>query len=366
MGRINVDINPKVLQWTREEAGYNAEEAAIKLSVDLRLYKSWEKQGEQIPIGKLRKLAVLYKRQLAVFFLPQVPEKVKKPKDFRNLSLTESFLSKEILLTLRRSTHLQRIANDLVGDNYWKNKLEWIEKINSIKKENEKINNLREIIGINIEQQMKWRSDNEAYKKWRMALEDKLGVLVFQFSMPINKLQGFCITENLPYIIITNSNHSYTGRIFTLFHELSHIIKQQSGMCLIDKIEESQKEEWNHNAFAGKFLVPADFLKPIDNLDKITFYAHKLKISREVYLRRLKEEKIISDSNFFILLEKIKASYKINKKSKGFALPEIKSKASRGETFYNIVFDAINSNRINYSDAANALGLRLNRLLNEI
>jgi len=49
-----------------------------------------------------------------------------------------------------------------------------------------------------------------------------------------------------------------------------------------------------------------------------------------------------------------------------FVLPEVKSKASRGETFYNIVFEAINASHINYTDAAHALGLRVNRLLNEI
>jgi Zn-dependent peptidase ImmA (M78 family) len=366
MARINVNINPDVLLWARQEAGYQIEEVARKLSVDPERYENWEKEGKDIPFGKLQNLATYYKRQIAVFFLPKVPSKIKKPKDFRNLSPAESQLSKEVLLTLRRSAHLQRIANELEGENYWNKKLDWLNEIEVLNNEAEIIVRLRDLIGIDIDQQLKWNSDIEAYRYWRTAIEDKLGILVFQFSMPMEELQGFCMTENLPYIIVTNSNHTYTGRIFTIFHELAHIIRHQSGMCLVDKVEQYQKEEWACNSFSGNFLAPLNTIIPTDDLNEIGTYARKLKVSREVYLRRLKEEGLLPDVKFYALLDEIKATYKKKKKSKGFVLPEVKSRASRGETFYNIVFEALGTNRINYTDAAHALGLRVNRLVNEI
>ena len=366
MARINVNINPNVLLWARQEAGYNVDEVAVKLSVTYDRYADWEKEGKEIPLSKLQNLAIYYKRQLAVFFLSEVPSKIKKPKDFRNLSPTDSFLSKEILLTLRRSAHLQRIANDLEGENYWNKKLNWLKEVEKSESEVEIITSLRDLIGIDVEQQLKWISDSEAYRNWRVAIEEKLGILIFQFSMPMDELQGFCMTDSLPFIIVTNSNHSYTGRVFTLFHELSHIIRHQSGMCLVDKVEKNQKEEWACNTFAGNFLAPVNTLVPTDNLKDISTYSRKLKISREVYLRRLKEEGLLPDVKFYALLDEIKTTYKKKDKPKGFVMPEVKSKASRGETFYNIVFEAISANRINYSDAAHALGLRVNRLINEI
>ncbi len=366
MARINVNINPNVLLWARQEAGYNIDEVATKLSVNSDRYKMWEKEGKEIPFGKLQNLATYYKRQIAVFFLPEVPAKIKKPKDFRNLSPGDSFLSKEILLTLRRSTHLQRIAKEMEGENYWIKKLEWLKEIEGIKNEADSIAQLRELIGIDLDQQLKWKSESEAYKIWRTTIEEKLGILVFQFSMPMEELQGFCLTDNLPYIIVINSNHSYTGRIFTIFHELAHIIRHQSGMCLVDKVEQGQKEEWACNTFAGSFLAPIQTIIPTDDIKEIGTYSKKLKVSREVYLRRMKEEGLLPDIKFFALLDEIKATYKKKGESKGFVLPEVKSRASRGETFYNIVFEAIGTNRINYTDAAHALGLRVNRLINEI
>lgn len=366
MARINVNINPNVLLWARQEAGYNVDEVAEKLSVNSDRYNDWEKKGKDIPFGKLQNMATYYKRQIAVFFLPEVPTKIKKPKDFRNLSPANSLLPKEILLTLRRSAYLQRIANDLEGENYWNKKLGWIKNIEKLTNEAYIIAQLRELIGIDIDQQLKWASESVAYRNWRTAIEEKLGILIFQFSMPMEELQGFCMTDNLPYIIVTNSNHSYTGRIFTIFHELAHIIHHQSGMCLVDRVEQNQKEEWACNTFAGSFLAPLNTIIPTDDLKEIGTYSRKLKVSREVYLRRLKEERLLPDVKFYALLDEIKATYKKKSKSKGFVLPEVKSRASRGETFYNIVFEAIGTNRINYTDAAHALGLRVNRLINEI
>jgi len=366
MARINVNINPSVLQWARQEAGYTIDEIAAKLSIDSNRYEMWEKEGKDILFGKLKNIAAYYKRQIAVFFLPEVPAKIKKPKDFRNLSPADSFLSKEILLTLRRSAHLQRIANDLEAENYWSKKLAWLNEIEKLTDETNITDRLRELTGIDIDQQLKWKSESEAYRHWRTAIEEKLGILVFQFSMPMEELQGFCMTDNLPYIIVTNSNHSYTGRIFTIFHELAHIIRHQSGMCLVDKVEQNQKEEWACNTFAGSFLAPIKTIIPTDDLKEIATYSRKLKVSREVYLRRLKEEELLPDVKFYALLDEIKATYKKKEKFKGFVLPEVKSRASRGETFYNIVFEALGTNRINYTDAAHALGLRVNRLINEI
>lgn len=60
------------------------------------------------------------------------------------------------------------------------------------------------------------------------------------------------------------------------------------------------------------------------------------------------------------------SSYKEKKKPVNVIIkPEVKSLAQRGTTFYNLVFDALDKKKINYSDASSALGLRINRLINE-
>jgi len=95
MSQVQININPQILKWAREEAGYDANEIAKKVDIDIDRYILWEKNGTNIPLGKLKNLANSFKRQLAVFLLPTVPEKLIKPNDYRNLNPADSKLSKK-------------------------------------------------------------------------------------------------------------------------------------------------------------------------------------------------------------------------------------------------------------------------------
>ena len=185
--------------------------------------------------------------------------------------------------------------------------------------------------------------------------------------MPLQEIQGFCLTDTYPYSIVINSKHSHTGRIFTIFHELAHILKKRSGICLWDNVTEKQNEEWGYNSFAGNFLVPPDVLRSTEDLDEIKTLANGLKISPEVFLRRLKEEKYIGTERFFALLSQLKMSYsKRPPRKKDIRIkPEVKSRASRGETFYTLVLDALNQDRISYTRASGVLDMNISRVVRE-
>ena len=367
MIRIEVNINPAILKWAREEAGFDPSEIADKVNVSIDRYKIWEKKGQNIPLGKLKTIAGQYKRQLAVFFLSDIPEKIKKPRDFRNLAPGQSKLSKEVLAVMRDVTYFQQTALEIQGESYWKSRYKWLNEIEDIKQDNDELAKwLREKLNISIDDQLSWKSDNEAYRKWRQAVENQLGVLIFQFSMPLNEVQGFCFSDNFPYAIIVNSKLHYNSRLFTIFHELAHIVRHRSGICLIENVNERQQEEFSCNSFAGKFLIPENNLVPTENLTEIQTYANKLKVSREVYLRRMKEENEISSTRFFSLLDKIKSTYKPLIPKTGFVVkPEVLSRASRGDTFFNLVLDALNQNRLSYTQASTMLDLKISKVLNE-
>lgn len=367
MNRIDLKINPDILKWAREEAGYNTTEIADKISIPVHKYKTWEEQGENIPLGKLKLLARHCKRQLATFFLPSVPEKISRPKDFRNLSSGKSKLSKDVLMVIRDVTYFRQTALELQGESYWQSRYSWLREIENLKQDNKALATwLREKLNITIDDQIKWKSDDEAYRNWRQAVENQLGIFIFQFSMPFNEVHGFCYADNLPYAIVINTkNYYYKSRTFTIFHELAHIFRHLSSICIVDDINEKQREEFNCNSFAGNFLVPQNNLVSTDDLSEIEIVANKLGVSREVYLRRLKEENEISSDKFYVLLEKIKATYKIPQHKKGFVKPEVKSRATRGETFFNLVLDSLNQNRISYTQASTLLDLKINKVLRE-
>jgi Zn-dependent peptidase ImmA (M78 family)/transcriptional regulator with XRE-family HTH domain len=367
MANIELNINPEILQWARVEAGYDIPEIANKLSISFDRYNNWEKEGKNVPLGKLKHLADCFKRQLAVFFLPYVPESISKPNDYRILKPAESKLSKEVLMVLRDVTYFCEISRDIKGDAYWNERYNWLAEIDRNKQDLSGLAGwLREKLNINIESQLSWGSIYEAYRIWRQSVESQLGVLVLQFPMPLKEIQGFCLTKTYPYAIVINSRLPYSNRIFTLFHELAHLINHHSGICLIENITQKQTEEWACNSFAGNFLIPDTAIITTNELQYIQLYANKMKVSREAYLRRLKENNSIPDDQFFHLLEQIKKTYPKEKAKKEIRIKrEVISRASRGETFYNLILDAVNQNKISYTEASGMLGLKINRVLNE-
>ncbi len=373
---IKIQANPKILSWAREEAGYSIEELSDKLGITVNRFKNWEKDGKEIPFGMLKKIANYYKRQLAVFFLPTVPDKIKKPKDYRNLAYITENLSSDTLLAIRRTFKYIELAKDILGTKYWENSYSWENSLKNILSSNSKINKqpviswLRQQLEIDISEQKKFGNNYaKSYNKWRNIIENKLGIFVFQFSMPIEELDGFSyVLDNYPKAIIINSNALPQRKIFTLFHELGHILKNQSALCITDIANDKNnlEIEYECNSFAGMFLVPYNKVYPISNEEELNILARELSVSREVYLRQSFEKGLISKKTFFELLKQIRKKTIIRKnKINGGIPPKVKSKSSRGAMFYNLVLNAAYNSQIDFSTASDVLKLKVNYILNE-
>lgn len=361
---IQIKINPQVLIWAREEAGYKKEEIAGKLKIPTSRYIDWELGKEDIPLGYLKKIANHFKRQLAVFLLPAPPPKIKKPRDFRNLALSREGLSPDILLAIRRTGKYLSLAARIAGNAYWKNQYQWLMDIKTLKtgyaEDIIKMTDwLRHRLKISPEDQKKFYGINDAFQKWRNSIENELGVFVFQFDMPDNEVDGFSYAEHQPpYAIVINKNIPAVRKIFTLFHELAHIFRHQSGICQTEQDHFEKSIELECNEFAGKFLVPDPEVQPITNIEEITTFARQYHVSREVYLRRNLERQLISRDDFFTLLSEIREiPIPPRRKPKGYPTPPNSSKSTRGKKFFDLVLNAVCENKIDYLSASDALGL---------
>ena len=361
---MTVDINPKVLKWAREESGYLLSDVVKKLQLENDIYLEWENNGQGVPFNVLRDIARTFKRQVAVFFLPQAPTKLKRPKDYRNL---KSELSFNTLLAIRRARKFQDVLVELNGVEYYPKKYEWLseyqrEFANSLHSHSDIAAWIRQKLKYTIDDQKNDKTIEHTYGNWRSTFETNLGINVFQFKLPAKELQGFCYCDTHPFCIVVNSEYSVASRIFTLFHELGHILRKQSGLCLPDNVVEDDPIEWELNTFAGNVLLPETVVIPIHDKDKIFTYSRKLKVSSEVYLRRCRTLGLVTDAEFFFLLAEIRKSVK-STKGFGIATPIQKSMNSRGQTLFNSVLDGIQQNSISYGRASDILGIKVNHLL---
>ena len=79
-------VNPQLLRWARERAGYAVAEIAEAFKKDSSQIAGWE-EGASVPTYvQLERLAYgFYKRPLALFFFPEPPEETDPTEEFRTL-----------------------------------------------------------------------------------------------------------------------------------------------------------------------------------------------------------------------------------------------------------------------------------------
>ena len=158
---------------------------------------------------------------------------------------------------------------------------------------------VRSYLGINLITQSRWHNVDEALKTWRKVVQE-FGVYIFKWSFNQRTVSGFSLHhEECPLIYLNNSN-AFTRQIFTIFHELAHILYHTSGVAKVDDryIDElegtSRRIEMSCNEFAAELLVPSeDFTRWEDRVlfDDVFFdlASQNYQVSREVILRKLRD-----------------------------------------------------------------------------
>lgn len=375
--RVEALIKPELLLWARQSASFTKETAANKLKIKLSKLEDWEKGTSRPTINQLRKIAALYKRPLAVFYLPEAPKDFDALKDFRRFPGTIGFRQPEKLkFEIRLANYRREVALDLMKDLYGKLK-DFNHQIKITDDPEETGSKIRRILEMDITKQKALSTDYDAFKYWRSAVEGT-GVLVFQSSgIDVSEMRGFSIGKFPLPVIGINSKDSPRGRIFTLLHELAHIMLRESGVCDLyetsQRPPEAKRTEIFCNHAAGAALIPKpELLKLVSTVKSIKSWtdnelydmAKFFKTSKEVVLRRLLICKLTTERFYKKKRKEFIEEYrKIDLKKKGgFVPPDVKSISNVGLTFTKLVLDGYNNERITASDLSDYLNIRLKHL----
>src|SRR5438552_11491878 len=107
-------VRPALLVWARESTGLQVEGAAEKAGIKAETLRHWERGDDRPTIAQLRKLCDVYKRPIAVFFLPEPPRGFDPQREFRRLAgLTPQRESPEMRLALRTALFRREAAKEL-------------------------------------------------------------------------------------------------------------------------------------------------------------------------------------------------------------------------------------------------------------
>jgi Zn-dependent peptidase ImmA (M78 family) len=153
----------------------------------------------------------------------------------------------------------------------------------------------RAYFSITLEDQQEAMDARTFYVLVRRKIEER-GILVLQDSFPREDGSGFCLAhETHPLILINSKLQTRARRLFTLVHELGHVLMGLTGIS--DPLVRRNAIERRCNRFAGSFLAPKSYVPSLlggpvtrdPDLEDVRWAARKLKLSQEATVLRLEQ-----------------------------------------------------------------------------
>ena len=389
MKRQSALITPAVIKWARKKAHYDLEVASKKIGVKLEKLKKWE-NGKSLPtMTQARKMSQVYRRPLAVFYLPHPPKDFPLLKDFRTVEGKAPKYSPALVFLMRQIQERQIWLKDylreqgqeplkFIGSAHRQSSAKALSKniIKSLwgseKEYSQKVSNIKPISSF---------LDN-----WFNQCEEK-GIFISRTShlnshnvIPVKEARGFVISDKYAPFIFINSADSKKAQLWTLLHELAHLWLDVSGVP--DHFSVSWKSKRSSTEFlcnqtAGEILMPEEKIK---NFSKIKEFAEakefveeqykNFPVSRLAFLVRLKSFSLLSHTVFKKLKEeyiKDYEQYKIEQKRKmkdadGGPNSNVLKIYSNGESFTKIVAFSYKEGLISGREASGLLDMKLNRM----
>lgn len=368
--KTSILVNPAVLRWARETAGLEVEDVALKMKKEVGVILSWESGEDSPSYVQLEKLAYqVYKRPLALFFFPEPPQEESPKQSFRTLPEQEILMLTPRLRLLIRQARAMQINLAELNDNVNPAPRQIIRdlKLNPNISVAEMATEIRMYLNVDLPTQLRWRNVDEAFKNWRKILEEH-GVFVFKDTFKSDAFSGFCLYDKQFPVIYVNNSKSFSRQIFTLFHELAHLLFGTGGVDtrLEDYIYYLQGDdkaiEVLCNRFGGEFLVPdVDFNQQIKGASisdvLIQMLANRYSVSREVILRKFLNLRAV-DQRYYE--EKVAQWAKESKKKAGAGGDYYLTKgAYLGEHYLETAFSRYYQRRISIEQLADYLGVKV-------
>jgi Zn-dependent peptidase ImmA (M78 family)/transcriptional regulator with XRE-family HTH domain len=256
MSRVtHVPVTPSVLDWAIKESGYEPDQLASASGVSTADIQEWL-SGKSLPnLTQARKLANKLHRSLAALLLPNPPQSQRLAVEFRHSLTDRQELNPNERRYLRRARRFQET-------------LSWLSRELELQrptipsaslitaKPGSVASSARSLLGISTKDQKTWTSPSSAFDQWRSALE-RMGIVVFLFPLGKSSCTGFSLWDDLAPIVAVNTAWNESARIFTLFHEMAHLVTRTSSACLGFRSSgrTDEVERWCES-FSAQLLMP--------------------------------------------------------------------------------------------------------------
>lgn len=265
-------VNPDILRWAREQAGFDLESAARELGLSGKNAVSHLEEieaGEREPSRtQLANIAKKYRRPLLTFFLEAPPRLAERTHDYR--LVTEPVRGQESILEalVRENLTRQALVRTALEDADEAGKREFVGSLSMTQGPIAGANALEKLLGISREDYRRAKSTDEGFGVLRDAAE-RVGVFVvlqgnlgnYFSDIGPDVFRGLSLVDDVAPFIVINEKDARAAWSFTLLHELVHILLGEGGIS--GYASEAAIERFC-DAAASRFLLDPDELDAIE------------------------------------------------------------------------------------------------------
>lgn len=360
--------NPNIIAWAREQSGYDIGRVAKRLQVKPEQVVGWE-SGAPPTVRQLMNLAAFLRRPLSLFFQEEPPKARPLAAEYRRLAgVIPGHESPEFRRNVREMLARRELAIDLLeelghGTPAFGLGARLDEDPRAVGER------LRARIGITDQAQAQWRDKWQAWREWRSAIED-IGVLVFMFpDVKLEEARGIALLRSALPVVAVNTKEIVESRAFTALHEIVHLMlanahEESSALNEPRSPGEFAKLERFAESAASYALASEPAFEaaigarsPLD-VAGVQQLANRFKMTPLAAATRLRESNRISGAQYRAWRVAWNQHVAGMRRSSGFATPVSKSIGRGGAMIAQLVFEALDSNRLTMSEAARALNLR--------
>ena len=339
-------INPEILVWARDAAGFSIEDAAKKLALKDGVKGTASAQLADLESGKtapttaiLNRMAKVYRRSLLTFYLSVPPVKASRGHDFRLLPQRQTADEPLIDVLLRDVKARQSMVRSIIEDEEDVSSLNFIGSVNSNISVDQLASKIKDVFQIDIDTYRGQKNAEAAFDYLRSQAESA-GVFVllignlgsFHTNLAVASFRGFALSDDLAPFVVVNDQDAKSAWSFTLLHELAHLLLGETGVS--GQAADSKIEVLCNDAASAVLVTQSEMQVLQDvgidfeaDIAIITRFARPRFISRTMVAYRLFKAGKISAaewselteyfrSEWYALKEKIKEKQK-NKKDTG-------------------------------------------------
>lgn len=267
MASTRAHINPDMLVWARKRVNATPKQIARRVGTSLDVVQQWE-DGEKRPtIKQLRTVAKYLERPVSHFYLDEPPDepspRIEMRRVFGGDPISDSFdFAREVQRCMRR----RQMSLDLF-ERLGETPPTLPEPFDTSDDPETVAMTVRDnLLAVDVDEQVNWEGAYAALRGWREAVE-RAGILSFQLSgIEIEEARGFAVADRPLPVVAFNSSDSVRGRIFTLLHEVAHVLLGTSTLHSRSPFESDDETEQWCNHLAAAILIPKEDLLSLDQV----------------------------------------------------------------------------------------------------